>query len=29
LHKREVGQTDSLIEEYADMHGYERYALAP
>lgn len=29
LHKREAGQTDSLIEEYADMHGYERYALAP
>jgi GR25 family glycosyltransferase involved in LPS biosynthesis len=29
LHERQSGQTDSLIEEYADAQGYERYALAP
>lgn len=29
LHERGSGQTDSLIEEYADAQGYERYALAP
>ncbi|KAM0721006.1 hypothetical protein Q7P37_003291 [Cladosporium fusiforme] len=29
LHERGSGQTDSLIEEYADTHRYERYALAP
>jgi hypothetical protein len=29
LHRRGSGQTDSLIEEYADEEGYERYALAP
>lgn len=29
LEKRGAGQTDSLIEEYADSEGFERYALAP
>lgn len=29
LRRRGSGQTDSLIEEYADEEGYERYALAP
>lgn len=29
LQERGSGQTDSLIEEYADMQGLERYALAP
>lgn len=29
LEQRGSGQTDSLIEEYADSEGYERYALAP
>lgn len=29
LHERGSGQTDSLIEEYADQQYLERYALAP
>lgn len=29
LHERGSGQTDSLIEEYADKQALERYALAP
>lgn len=29
LDARGSGQTDSLVEEYADEQGYERYALAP
>jgi GR25 family glycosyltransferase involved in LPS biosynthesis len=29
LYERGSGQTDSLIEEYADLQSYERYALAP
>ena len=29
LHERKSGQTDSLIEEYADQKKLRRYALAP